>query len=95
MPDTTKGVQWRTADPATPGVLAALGDVDVLVWVAAETDLEAALQRRPTSRRESLLCTAQTLVTAAAAAGASRLAHCFKPSPIIVAARSPGPIARA
>jgi len=73
VPDTTTGVQWRTADPAAPGVLAALGDVDVLVWVAAETDLESALQRVPTSRRESLLRTAQTLVTAAAAAGISRL----------------------
>ena len=72
-PDTTAGVQWRTADCASPSVVGALQDVDVLVWVAAETDLESALQLRPTSRREMIVRTAQTLITAAAAAGVARL----------------------
>lgn len=72
-PDTTSGVQWRAADCASPSVVGALQDVDVLVWVAAETDLESALQRRPTARRETIVRTAQTLITAAAAAGVARL----------------------
>lgn len=65
--------QWRLADPATPAVVRALRDLDVAVWVAAETDLESALRVRPTERRERVVRTAQTLVTATAAAGVPRL----------------------
>ncbi len=66
-------VTWRVADPSTPAVLEALHGLDVLVWVALQTDLEAALAQRPQERRERLVRTAQTLVTAAAAAGVPRL----------------------
>jgi len=65
--------EWRLADAANPAVVRALRDLDVAVWVAAETDLESALRVRPSERRERVVRTAQTLVTAAAAAGVPRL----------------------
>ncbi len=65
--------EWRLADSANPAVVRALRDLDVAVWVAAETDLESALRVRPTERRERVVRTAQTLVTATAAAGVPRL----------------------
>ncbi len=65
--------QWRITDPATPALVRALRDIDVAVWVAAETDLAGALRIRPGLRRERLVRTAQTLVTAAAAAGVARV----------------------
>ncbi len=64
---------WRQADPATPAVLDALRGVDAVVWVAASADLQAALAQRASARRARMVRTAQTLVTAAAAAGAHRL----------------------
>jgi len=65
--------EWRLVDPTDPALVRALRDVDVAVWVAAETDLQSALRVRPTERRDLVVRTAQTLVTAAAAAGVSRL----------------------
>ena len=62
--------EWRLVDPTDPALVRALRDVDVAVWVAAETDLQSALRVRPTERRDLVVRTAQTLVTAAAAAGA-------------------------
>jgi nucleoside-diphosphate-sugar epimerase len=63
------GVRWRIADPWSPAVVKALDDVDVLVWVAQETDLQAVLGRRGRDRRERTVRTAQALVTSAAAVG--------------------------
>ncbi|MFZ1286363.1 MAG: NAD(P)H-binding protein, partial [Candidatus Phosphoribacter sp.] len=64
---------WRLADPASPSVVQALGGVDVVIWIAADTDLEGALSLRPSARRELVVKSAHTLVTACAAAGVSRL----------------------
>jgi len=63
------GVRWLTADPSSPTVVAALGDVDVLVWVAQQTDLESVIGRPRRDRRERTVRTAQALVMGAAAAG--------------------------
>ena len=49
------------------------GGVDVVIWIAADTDLEGALSLRPSARRELVVKSAHTLVTACAAAGVSRL----------------------
>jgi nucleoside-diphosphate-sugar epimerase len=66
------GVRWLTADPSSPTVVAALDDVDVLVWVAQQTDLESVIgrpRRDRRERRERTVRTAQALVMGAAAAG--------------------------
>lgn len=62
------GVRWRIVDPSSPGVVRALREVDVLVWVAQDTDLQSVLGRRGRDRRARTLRTAQALVTSAAAA---------------------------
>lgn len=67
------GAQWRIADPATPSVIDALTGIGALIWVAATADLQASLAQRPAQRREHLVRTAQTLVTASAAAGVGHL----------------------
>lgn len=72
-PGDAPGVQWRQADPADPSVVEALRGMHAVVWVAACADLQAALGERGTVRRGRVVRTAQTLVTAAAAAGVSRL----------------------
>ncbi len=64
--------EWRLIDPTNPAGVRALRGVDVAVWVAAETDLQSALRARPNDRRDLVVRTAQTLVTAAAAAGVPR-----------------------
>ncbi len=69
----TGPAEWRLADPAAPTVLAALAGVDAVVWVAAPADLQAALAARTAARRDRTVRIAQTLATATAAAGASRL----------------------
>ncbi len=71
--DTVPGASWRQGDPASPAVLEALRGVGAVVWVAASADLQAALAQRSSARRARMVRTAQTLVTAAAAAGAHRL----------------------
>lgn len=63
------GVRWLTADPSSPTVVAALGNVDVLVWVAQQTDLESVIGRPRRERREHTVRTVQALVMGAAAAG--------------------------
>ncbi len=70
---TTTGVTWRIADVASPDVIRALTDVDVLVWVAQETDLQSVLGRRGRERRERVVRTARALVMSAAAAAVSRV----------------------
>lgn len=69
----TAAVDWRAADPATPAVLEALAGVDTVVWMAAPVDLQGALATRTAVRRDRMVRIAQTIATATAAAGASRL----------------------
>lgn len=63
------GVRWRFTDTGSPEVATALDGSDVLVWVAARTDLQAQANRRTTDRRAVLLRTGRALVLSAAAVG--------------------------
>lgn len=67
------GAHWRIAELDQPSVLECLAGVDVVVLVAAPADLEAALATPPAQRRARAVRTAQAVMTAAAAAGASRV----------------------
>lgn len=62
-------VEWRTVDLASPSVVTALDDVDVLVHLAWDPDLDASLATQPAARRTRSLEQLRTLATAAAAAG--------------------------
>lgn len=73
QPGTHPGVSWRSADIARPAVATALAGVDVLVWVAQETDLQSVLGRRGRERRLRTLRTAQALLMSAAATGVGHL----------------------
>src|SRR6478736_7544018 len=64
---------WRLVDLISPALARALRGVDALVHVAASTDLAADLTVSPRTRRERAVLQVQTLVTAAAAAGAAHL----------------------
>lgn len=66
-------VEWRSVDIADPSVVAALEDVDVLVHLAWDPNLAAALEEQPVMRRARSLDAIRTLVTAAAAAGVRHL----------------------
>ncbi|WP_228386648.1 NAD-dependent epimerase/dehydratase family protein [Ornithinicoccus halotolerans] len=66
-------VEWRLTDIATPAVVDALQDVDVVVHAAYEADLGGALEEGPEARRTRLVREVQSLSTAAAAAGVSHL----------------------
>lgn len=91
--DTDRGVapaEWRLADPATPALLAALAGVDMVVWVAAPADLQVALAVRTAARRDRVVRIAQTLATATAAAGASRLV--VVTSAMVYGARADNPL---
>jgi nucleoside-diphosphate-sugar epimerase len=72
-PGDVGGVQWRVGDDTSPEVVQALTGADVVVFVAASSDLGADLRMTPRQRRERSLRRAQTVITAAAAAGASQL----------------------
>jgi nucleoside-diphosphate-sugar epimerase len=67
------GVDFRYADPADPALVAALTGVHAAVYVAASTDLGQDLALGTRVRRERNLRRAQTVVTAAAAAGVRHL----------------------
>lgn len=67
------GVDWRVVDVRSPRVVEALEEVDVLVHLALEPDLTAALEEQPAARRTRQEDQARTLTTAAAAAGVPRL----------------------
>lgn len=66
----TQGVQWRIADVASPAVADRLAGSDVVVHLACDTDLEAALALDPVARRERAVRSAQAVLTAAVAVGA-------------------------
>jgi nucleoside-diphosphate-sugar epimerase len=67
------GVEFRYADPGDPALVTALAGVHAAVYVAASTDLVADLALGTRVRRERHLRRAQTVVTAAAAAGVRHL----------------------
>jgi nucleoside-diphosphate-sugar epimerase len=64
------GVQWRVVDVASPDVAGMLAGSDVVVHLACDTDLEAALAEDPVGRRQRTVRSAQAVLTAAAAVGA-------------------------
>lgn len=72
-PGPVGGVEWRSGEDTSPAVVHALAGADVVVHVAASTDLAADLRLSARQRRERSLLRAQTLLTAAATAGASQL----------------------
>lgn len=67
------GPLWRIGPLDEPDVLARLGDADVVVHVAVETDLAAALQLPARERRTAAVRAAQAVTTSAAAAGVRHL----------------------
>lgn len=68
----TSGVVWRVVDVTDPGLAARLSKVDTVVHLAIETALEGDTR----TRSERNLRAAQTVVTAAAAAGVRRVVLC-------------------
>jgi nucleoside-diphosphate-sugar epimerase len=68
-----EGAEVRHADVATPAVAAALTGADVVVHVAAATDLAADLRAGATGRRARAVRAVQEVAGGAAAAGARRL----------------------
>jgi len=67
------GVEYHRCDPADPALVHALTGVHCAAYVAASTDLEADLAVGARARRERSLRRAQTVITAAAAAGVRHL----------------------
>jgi nucleoside-diphosphate-sugar epimerase len=67
------GVEFRLADPADPALVQALTGVQAAAYVAASTNLEQDLALGTRPRRERSLRRAQTVITAAAAAGVRHL----------------------
>jgi nucleoside-diphosphate-sugar epimerase len=67
------GTEFRLADPGDPSLSEALRGVHAAAYVAASTDLAADLALGARVRRERSLRRAQTVITAAAAAGLRRL----------------------
>ncbi|MBR8741361.1 NAD-dependent epimerase/dehydratase family protein [Nocardiopsis sp. MG754419] len=64
-----RDVTWRIADVCDPGLVSRLGGIDVLVHTADDRSLET----RPERRRRHNVLAAQTVLTAAAAAGVPRV----------------------
>ncbi|GAB3443974.1 SDR family oxidoreductase [Phycicoccus ginsengisoli] len=67
------GVEFRQCDPAHPTLAEALRGVQAAAYVATSTDLDADLALGTRVRRERNLRRAQTVITAAAAAGVRHL----------------------
>lgn len=83
-------VDWHPVDVASPSVVGALEDVDVLVHVATEPDLDAALRLQPVARRVHQVAAARTLTTAAAAAGVGHIV--LVTSAMVFGARADNPV---
>ena len=86
------GVQYRCADPSDPSLVSALAGVDAAAYVATSTSLERDLARGARSRRERSLRMAQTVVTAAAAAGLRHLVVVTSAQTFGAAADNPVPL---
>lgn len=84
------GVDWRPGDIASPAVVAALDDVDVLVHLAFDPDLTRVLDLQPAVRRARRISEVRTLVTAAAAAGVGHLV--LVTSAMVFGARPDNPV---
>jgi nucleoside-diphosphate-sugar epimerase len=67
------GVRWRIADCTSPAVARELADADVVVHVAAPTDLDADLRLTATARRARAVRSVQQVAAGAAEVGARRL----------------------
>lgn len=72
-PVQVAGTQSRQVDPADPALAQALQGIDTAVYVAARTDLAQELAEGRPRRRQRNLRRAQTVITAAAAAGVGHL----------------------
>ena len=72
-PVSVAGTQSRQVDPADPALAQALRGIDTAVYVAARTDLAQELAEGRPRRRQRNLRRAQTVITAAAAAGVGHL----------------------
>lgn len=83
-------VEWRPGDIAAPSVVGALDDVDVLVHLAWNPNLAAALAEQPAVRRARALAEVRTLHTAAAAAGVGHLV--VVTSAMVFGARADNPV---
>ncbi|CAN5530252.1 SDR family oxidoreductase [soil metagenome] len=83
-------VDWRLTDITSPSVVTALSDVDVLVHVANDANLAAALAEQPALRRSRLIREVQTLTTASAAAGVEHLI--VVTSAMVYGARADNPV---
>jgi nucleoside-diphosphate-sugar epimerase len=68
-----EGATWRVGPLDDPSLVQRLHGADVVVHLAAPTDLAAALAEPAAQRRERVVRTAQATATAAAAVGAHRL----------------------
>lgn len=83
-------VDWRVVDIASPSVVRALDDVDVVVHLVWEHDLDTVLQEQPATRRARLVRETRTLTTAAAAAGVPHLV--LVTSAMVFGARPDNPV---
>lgn len=83
-------VEWRPVTLASPTVVQALDDVDVLVHLAWDPNLSDMLAERPTTRRARVLDETRTLTTAAAAAGVGQLV--VVTSAMVLGARPDNPV---
>ena len=83
-------VDWRPGSIGSPSVVGALDDVDVLVHLAWEPDLSAALAEEPSARRARQLAQVRTLTTASAAAGVGHLV--VVSSAMVFGARADNPV---
>jgi nucleoside-diphosphate-sugar epimerase len=72
-PPPVGGVEFRLADPEDPALVDALAGVHAAAYVAVSTRLEQDLALGARTRRERSLRRAQTVITAAAAAGVRHL----------------------
>lgn len=83
-------VDWRPGDISAPTVVAALDDVEVLIHLAWDPNLAAALAEPPAARRTRVRTEVRTLVTAAAAAGVGQLV--LVTSTMVLGARPDNPV---
>jgi nucleoside-diphosphate-sugar epimerase len=81
-----EGATWRVADVLDPGLVTRLSRVDVLVHLSGVDGLED----DPATRRERMVRAAQTVLTAAAAAGVRRVV--LLSSAMVYGARADNPV---
>jgi nucleoside-diphosphate-sugar epimerase len=87
-----QGATWRLGPLDDPSLVQRLRGADVVVHLAAPTDLAAALAEPATARRERVVRTAQATATAAAAVGAHRLVSVTSAMVLGASAANPVPL---